>query len=86
MTTVRSLQKAQAIKEAHPTFDKDRLDFAIVEDIAQPDGALREHTKNVIDVNKSLTCTKHLTKLSFLIHRSRPLSIRPAHTTSTSLT
>ena len=47
MTTVRSVQKAEAIKEAHPTFGKDRLDFAIVEDIAQPDGALRESTDNM---------------------------------------
>ena len=39
VTTVRSLQKAQAIKKAYPTLDKDRLDFAIVEDIAQADGA-----------------------------------------------
>lgn len=47
VTTVRSVQKAEAIKEAHPTFGKDRLDFAIVEDIAQPDGALRESTDNM---------------------------------------
>ena len=38
VTTVRSLQKAQAIKDAHPTFTKDKLDFAIVEDIAQANG------------------------------------------------
>ena len=44
VTTVRSLQKAQAIKEAHPTFNKDKLDFAIVEDIAQIDGALSGHS------------------------------------------
>lgn len=37
VTTVRSLQKAQAIRAAHPKFGKDRLDFAVVEDIAQPD-------------------------------------------------
>nr|ANM86580.1 putative reductase [Cladonia uncialis subsp. uncialis]AUW31363.1 putative reductase [Cladonia uncialis subsp. uncialis] len=36
VTTVRSLEKVQAIKDAHPKFDKDKLDFAIVEDIAQP--------------------------------------------------
>ena len=44
MTTLRSLQKAQAIKEAHPKFNKDKLDFAIVEDIAQSGGALNKHT------------------------------------------
>lgn len=44
VTTVRSLKKAQAIKAAHPNFDKDRLDFAIVEDIAQPGGMLRDRS------------------------------------------
>ena len=35
MTTVRSQDKAEKIKEAHPNVPKSRLDFAIVEDIAQ---------------------------------------------------
>lgn len=35
VTTVRSNEKANKIKEAHPDVGKDRLDFAIVEDIAQ---------------------------------------------------
>lgn len=38
VTTVRSQAKAQKIKEAHPKYATDKLDFAIVEDIAQPDG------------------------------------------------
>lgn len=33
MTTVRSQQKADKIKKAHPYLGKDKLDFAIVEDI-----------------------------------------------------
>jgi nucleoside-diphosphate-sugar epimerase len=35
VTTVRSQDKANKIKEAHPKYGKDKLDFAIVEDIAQ---------------------------------------------------
>lgn len=35
VTTVRSQEKADKIKEAHPGVRKDKLDFAIVEDIAQ---------------------------------------------------
>ncbi|QIW95729.1 hypothetical protein AMS68_001247 [Peltaster fructicola] len=35
VTTIRSQEKANKIKEAHPKFGKDKLDFAIVEDIAQ---------------------------------------------------
>ena len=35
MTTVRSQDKADAIARAHPSYGKDKLDFAIVEDIAQ---------------------------------------------------
>lgn len=38
VTTVRSQEKADAIAKAHPAYGKDKLDFAIVEDIAQPDG------------------------------------------------
>jgi uncharacterized protein YbjT (DUF2867 family) len=33
VTTVRSQEKADKIKEAHPGVPKDKLDFAIVEDI-----------------------------------------------------
>ena len=40
VTTVRSQAKAQKIKEAHPQYSSDKLDFAIVEDIAQPDGTV----------------------------------------------
>lgn len=35
VTTVRTQEKADKIKEAHPKVGKDKLDFAIVEDIAQ---------------------------------------------------
>ena len=38
VTTVRTQEKAQKIKDAHPNVSKDKLDFAIVEDIAQPNG------------------------------------------------
>lgn len=37
VTTVRSQEKAQKIKEAHPDVPKEKLDFAIVEDIAKLD-------------------------------------------------
>ncbi|MCJ1471162.1 methylglyoxal reductase (NADPH-dependent) gre2 [Pseudocyphellaria aurata] len=37
VTTVRSQQKAEWIKSAHPDTSKDNLDFAIVEDISRPD-------------------------------------------------
>lgn len=38
VTTVRSQEKADRIRDAHPGVGKDRLDFAIVEDIAKIDG------------------------------------------------
>ena len=38
MTTVRSEAKAQKIREANSKYGKDKLDFAIVEDIAQLHG------------------------------------------------
>jgi nucleoside-diphosphate-sugar epimerase len=38
VTTVRSQTKADAIRRAHPEIANDRLSFAIVEDIAQPNG------------------------------------------------
>ncbi|KAI5298676.1 methylglyoxal reductase (NADPH-dependent) gre2, partial [Ascosphaera atra] len=37
VTTVRSQQKADKIKEAHPGVPESKLAFAIVPDIAQPD-------------------------------------------------
>ncbi|KAB8339018.1 hypothetical protein FH972_021957 [Carpinus fangiana] len=36
VTTVRTQEKANKIKEAYPDTPKDKLDFALVEDIAQP--------------------------------------------------
>jgi len=41
VTTVRSAQKGQTILENHKNIPKDKLDFTIVEDIAQP-GAFDE--------------------------------------------
>jgi nucleoside-diphosphate-sugar epimerase len=38
VTTVRSQDKANRIKEAYPGYGEDKLSFAIVEDIAQPGG------------------------------------------------
>jgi hypothetical protein len=35
VTTVRSQEKVNKIKEAHPNTPQSKLDFAIVEDIAQ---------------------------------------------------
>lgn len=35
VTTVRSQEKASKIKDAHAKYGKDKLDFAIVEDIAK---------------------------------------------------
>ena len=37
VTTVRSTEKAERIKSAYPDVSEDKLDFAIVKDIAQPD-------------------------------------------------
>jgi len=70
VTTVRSQEKANKIKEAHPKVGKDRLDFSIVEDIAL-EGAFDEAVKsdppfeavihtaspfhfNIIDIQKQL--------------------------------
>ncbi|KAG5209608.1 NADPH-dependent methylglyoxal reductase GRE2 [Trichophyton interdigitale] len=36
VTTVRSREKGQRILDAHPQVSKDKLDFVVVEDIAQP--------------------------------------------------
>ncbi|KAF2153710.1 NAD(P)-binding protein [Myriangium duriaei CBS 260.36] len=45
VTTVRSQEKADKIKQAHPNSGKDKLDFAIVEDIAQ-EGAFDQAVKS----------------------------------------
>ena len=45
VTTVRSKAKAQTIKDAHPQVPSAKLDFAIVEDIAQ-EGAFDEAVKS----------------------------------------
>ena len=44
VTTVRSSEKAQQVKSAHSQYGQSRLDFAIVEDVAQLDGALRSYS------------------------------------------
>src|SRR6266480_6846867 len=41
VTTVRSQEKAARIRDSHPNVPKDKLDFAIVEDIAK-EGAFNE--------------------------------------------
>ena len=38
MTTVRSQEKANRIKEAYPKYGEDKLSFALVEDIAKEGG------------------------------------------------
>lgn len=38
VTTVRSQEKAEQIKTSHPGVSKENLDFAIVPDVAAPDG------------------------------------------------
>jgi hypothetical protein len=45
VTTVRSQEKADKIKEAYPDVGKDKLDFAIVEDIAV-EGAFEDAVKS----------------------------------------
>ena len=45
VTTVRSKSKAQAIRDAHPKVPKEKLDLAIVEDIAV-EGAFDEAVKS----------------------------------------
>jgi hypothetical protein len=40
VTSVRSQEKADKIKQANPKYGKEKLDFVIVEDIAQLDGTL----------------------------------------------
>lgn len=38
VTTVRTPEKGQSIKDLFPNVPKEKLDFVIVKDIAQPDG------------------------------------------------
>lgn len=38
VTTVRSQEKAEQIKNSHPGVSKENLDFVIVPDISAPDG------------------------------------------------
>lgn len=45
VTTVRSSEKAQKIRDAHSNIPKNKLDFAIVEDIAK-EGAFDEAVKS----------------------------------------
>jgi hypothetical protein len=45
VTTVRSQEKADRIAKAHPSYGKDKLDFVIVEDIAQ-EGAFEDAVKS----------------------------------------
>lgn len=35
VTTVRSASKAEGIRKAHPSYGKDKLDFAIIPDVSQ---------------------------------------------------
>ncbi|PQE29803.1 hypothetical protein CJF32_00000453 [Rutstroemia sp. NJR-2017a WRK4] len=58
ITTVRSQQKADAIKAAHPNVPSSKLDFRIVEDIAQ-EGAFDE-------------CVKTSGELEAVIHTASP--------------
>lgn len=43
VTTVRSQIKADAIQRMHPEVDNERLSFAIIEDMAQPNGICVRH-------------------------------------------
>ena len=38
VVTVRSTEKGQWIAKAHPSYDKSKLDFVVVEDIRTPGG------------------------------------------------
>lgn len=58
---MRSQDKAQKIKDAHPTLGRDKLDFAIVPDIAKP-GAFDE----AVQLN---------TPLDAVIHTASPLNM-----------
>lgn len=61
MTTVRSEEKAQKIRDAHPNTPKEKLDFRIVEDIAK-DGAFDEAVK--------------IDGLEAVIHTASPVSLK----------
>jgi hypothetical protein len=64
VTTVRSQEKADKIKQAYPDLGKDRLDFAIVEDIAQ-EGAFDKAVisdppfESVIHTASPVSCKTH---------------------------
>jgi nucleoside-diphosphate-sugar epimerase len=60
VTTVRSQEKANKIKEAHPNTPASKLDFRIVEDIAK-EGAFDEAVK--ID---GLEAVIHTASVSFI--------------------
>ncbi|RFU33597.1 hypothetical protein B7463_g2762, partial [Scytalidium lignicola] len=62
VTTVRSEEKAQKIREAHSSTPKEKLDFRIVEDIAK-DGAFDEAVK--------------IEGLEAVIHTASPFHMRP---------
>lgn len=80
VTTVRSQEKANRIRDAHPKFGKDKLDFALVEDIAKehafdkavvsdPPFEAVIHTAspfhfNVTDVQKVCLSTLHISHIS----------------------
>ncbi|KAJ6112041.1 NAD(P)-binding protein [Penicillium sp. IBT 18751x] len=49
VTTVRSRSKADAVKRAHPDIKDDRLSFAIVEDIAVPNGTIFQNLNPKIE-------------------------------------
>jgi nucleoside-diphosphate-sugar epimerase len=48
VTTVRSQENANKIREAHPNVPKSRLDFAIMEDIAKEGAFDEEVTSNTL--------------------------------------
>jgi len=55
VTTVRSEAKAQTIRDAHPKVPKEKLDFAIVEDIAV-EGAFDKAVKSEPPFEKVIHC------------------------------
>ncbi len=55
VTTVRSEAKAQTIRDAHPKVPKEKLDFAIVEDIAV-EGAFDRAVKSEPSFEKVIHC------------------------------
>ena len=79
VTTVRSQQKVQQIKDAHQGLDKAKLDFAIVEDIAHEDGNVHGVHPPIL----SLTLIQLSTEQSYLTPHSRLLSTPLVLITST---